>query len=280
MKYWTDVDIKDWPKLYECYQKNFRDPTEQWIFRGLAEATYDLETTLERVSDRFGVGRNGELEHNMIRHFKRHAHVYLNNPPNDNDTIEWLALMRHFGSPTRLMDWTYSFFVALFFAVEHATNDCAVWAINLEWLKKKVESTDKVDFESIRNIDRRLKSDYFFQRVFNRQPPIALVYSLNPEKLNERLIVQQGLFLVPGDISVSFKDNLDAVCNIPEAVDYVWKIIIDKDVELRREILLYLHRMNINKASLFPGLDGFAGSFETRLANDKIFFPKEDGFNP
>ena len=46
--------------------------------------------------------------------------MYLNNTPEKNNWVEWLALMRHYGGPARLLDWTYSFFVAVFLATEKA----------------------------------------------------------------------------------------------------------------------------------------------------------------
>jgi hypothetical protein len=79
------------------------------------------------------------MERKMIRQFKRQSHRYLENPPKDDDTIEWLALVQHFGSPTRFQDWTYSFFVALFFAVEAAEKRCPVWAIDMDWLREKAK---------------------------------------------------------------------------------------------------------------------------------------------
>jgi len=54
--------------------------------------------------------------------------------------VEWLALMRHYGAPTRLMDWTWSFYVAVFFAMHdippESEDNCAVWALNLDELRK------------------------------------------------------------------------------------------------------------------------------------------------
>jgi hypothetical protein len=85
------------------------------------------------------------------------------------------------------------------------------------------------------------------------------------------LIVQQGLFIVPADISKPFGENLDAIQNTEtNDQNYVWKITVDDDVELRREILSHLHRMNINRASLFPGLSGFAESLATYVANPEL----------
>jgi hypothetical protein len=113
--------VREWPDSVDLYNK-FAQTKTQWVFRRLPDANYKLQTSVERVSRRFGRNLNElrEIENKMIRRFKRHAPLYLQNPPSGDDTIEWLALMQHFGSPTRFQDWTYSFFVALFFAVEAA----------------------------------------------------------------------------------------------------------------------------------------------------------------
>ena len=85
------------------------------------------------------------------------------------------------------------------------------------------------------------------------------------------MIVQQGLFLAPADISKPFKENLDALCeNDSNAEARVWKIIVDASVSSKREILRHLHRMNITRASLFPGLSGCAESLATYLANPDL----------
>lgn len=190
--------VKNWRELFHLYQEQFGDSHKQWVFRGLPDARYQLETNLERVAKRFGIDFNrlSKLELKMIRYFKRQAHHYLENPPKDDDPIEWLALMQHFGSPTRLLDWSYSFFVAMFFAVERANSQCAVWAINMDWIIKSAERLiPEVTFKILRKKDPNLKSEGFFKLVFCNQPPLTLVYSLNPERLNKRLTVQQGLFL-------------------------------------------------------------------------------------
>jgi hypothetical protein len=224
-----DNRIERWEDALKLYD-SFAQSGRQWIFRGLPDAGYELETTLERARERFAKDWKDlrVMEKRMIRQFKRQAHLYLENPPKDDDTIEWLALMQHFGAPTRLLDWTYSFFVALFFAVEKAEKEkeCAVGAIDMKWVIDTVESLKEDDFKILRDEDPNLKSGYFFDLIFDKRPPIPLVYSLNPERLNERLIVQQGLFLAPADISKPFEDNLDAICkNDPDAKNHIRKII-------------------------------------------------------
>ena len=71
------------------------------------------------------------LELSLLRNFRKYAH---GQPAPGIDSIwHWLALGQHHGLPTRLIDWTYSPFVALHFATEHPDEydrDGIVWCVN------------------------------------------------------------------------------------------------------------------------------------------------------
>src|SRR5438093_2893211 len=73
-------------------------------------------------------------------------------------TLEWLALMQHYGAPTRLLDFTYSFWIALFFAFEEAENDCSVVALD--------PSSSATKKEKI--------STRFFRRILKTQPILTI----------------------------------------------------------------------------------------------------------
>jgi FRG domain len=92
-------------------------------------------TTLERL-DAVPVF---EAERYLLSTFQRRAHHYITYPPERDDELEWLALMQHHGAPTRLLDWTKSPYVELFFALEPimGADFAAVWAIDLDWCKQQ-----------------------------------------------------------------------------------------------------------------------------------------------
>ena len=73
--------------------------------------------------------------------------------------------------------------------------------------------------------------------------------------MNRRLILQRGIFLVLGDITHSFMDNLEAV-DSPE--DLLVEIPLSDDRAFLEEATRELLSMNMSSATLFPGLDGFA----------------------
>ena len=91
------------------------------------------------------------------------------------------------------------------------------------------------------------------------EKPVRSIWAVNPFRLNERLTVQQGVFLCPGDLTASFEDNLIAGGPTPSNL-VCFELSTEPDA--RREMLSALHSMNINYASLFPGLDGFCRSLK------------------
>lgn len=241
-----------------------RSEEKQWIFRGQTNAEWGLETTLERLARRFSIDFNELLtiENGMVRKFQRAAPLYLSRPLQKCDKMQWLALMQHHGSPTRLLDWTYSFFVAAYFAFETAKPEshCAIWMIDCEWLRERTKESVADDVRSLINNDEDLKKPKTVKRILDNPSPNSTVCRINPFLLNERLILQQGTFLAPGDVTKSFMDNFCGLCSSGTPNDRFVKVILHADLSFTREAISELHRMNINRSTLFPGIDGFANS--------------------
>ena len=57
----------------------------------------------------------------MIKYFQSTVHLHLSMLPEKNGKLEWLAIMQDYGTPTRLLDVTFSLHVATCFALESGT---------------------------------------------------------------------------------------------------------------------------------------------------------------
>jgi len=231
-----------------------------------------LRHGFERACTRLNVFGQDRIrvENNMIREFKRRLHHYTANVPAKNATAEWLALMQDYGAPTRLLDFTYSPYVAAYFAFEfaEANSNVAIWAVNDGWFAEQWNSLPK-GLKDKYDIYRDSREEYgeYFDDIFMRKRLKRLFLPVNPFRLNERLAYQRGVFLCPGDVSASLEENVSVYEDNAKLAEHIIKYIIPTGLKNENtiETLEYLDTMNISRITLFPGLDGFAQSFEPRI---------------
>lgn len=251
----------------------------KFIFRG-QKAAHPLATSLERACKRIDgdLTKAKKREEAISREFKRRFHHYAQHVPSDRNPLEWLALMQHHGAPTRLLDWTYSFYVAAYFAVEHsieaysvtdAEPEAALWVMNSTWCVEEaihqLQLQDKsLNAALVRRTLTTADDEEEVAPAFLPHPGVTFVCVVTPFKLNERLTIQKGVFASVGDVTKSFEDNLRALDGYDREQNLVkLKIPYGELNEIREE----LYNMNITRATLFPGLDGFAQSLKMNLAS-------------
>jgi len=281
----SQVPVKSWEDLRERYDF-FRKKQSKFIFRGQS-AHGNLKTSLERAFVEFAVEGDDrrKLEKKLIRSFKRKAHHYLQDVPEHSDTLGWLALMQHYGAPTRLLDWTYSFWRAVHCVADKNTPKVEVWAMDANWFNgqteaelrksigKQSEDCDKSRVLSALdhvNDEEDYKGEFANSRsevvqfIMDCQALPPSVYNVTPFELNDRVIYQQATFVMPGDITKCFMQNLEPYGN--ECKDHLYRVVTELSQDERKKVIKELYNMNINEAVLFPGLDGFARSLRLRLA--------------
>jgi hypothetical protein len=257
-------------------------PLEPGNYHILKEA---LRSHLDRAFTEFEIADckdRHEIEWGLMRTFRRRAHLYTGH--REDDWLERLGLMAHYEAPHRMLDWNYSFFNALYFAVNgsHHKGDCVIWAINKRWLAEEARALEEIILEEMQITPdfknkvacmrdyRTCKSPLFDTKVIHFlmvTNNISGIYPVTPYYQNERLSIQQGTFICAGTINQTWGENLNtALLRHPDQQPLV-KIPIYLTTEKRKEVLCELHAMNISQATLFPDLGGFAQSLRTRLAD-------------
>lgn len=248
---WPTEEIENWNEFESAISKKLY---RNWLYRGHSEIDWKLESSLFRLFDdtqailpgnrKFAKDRH---EDELIRVFQSHAHLYVENLPPKKNKLEWLSLMQHYGAPTRLLDMTFSPYVAAFFALEIGQDDCCIFAL------KHGHFMD-IDAEHFKNENYR-ESIFSDQR---REKSFFIPFE--PEMKNERLVAQQGAFLVS---STNYETYDTIISNYEFTHSKGVKYILKKS--MRYEGLKKLKLMNITSATLFPGIDGFCRSLKTQV---------------
>ncbi len=174
------------------------------VFRGAGNADWDLETSLDRCA-KF---HHAAAEKLLIESFERGLPKTLQSFPPKDDRVSWMALMRHYGLPSRLLDCTENLSVAAYFAVaDKPESDFAIWAFDIESVQRSAEQSIGILNAAANPITPpELGSSPMFTSAFqNTTRFIALV---DAKDKTERQRKQRGLFLCPGNSEWPFWRNL------------------------------------------------------------------------
>jgi hypothetical protein len=235
-------------------------PYSNWAFRGERDGSWPLYSSISRYLQHHVVAREAwpEQESRILRIFKRKAHQFLDRPPEWDDDFQWLALMQHHGAPTRLIDFTWSPYVAAFFALERTLGDCVVWAMN----PASVASSRTPESD---HMDPRITGNFGMHFLQGNE---RFIWMGEPRTMNRRLIAQSGTFLVPGVLDVPVEEILSD----RDQTNILAKFVLANSV--RDQGMRELYRMNIIFATLFPDLDGLARSMGYELEFHWAYNPR------
>lgn len=202
------------------------------FFRGQPNASWPLLPGLGRL----GIVNPKNKEQVLYYDFDNYSGPLL---PENRNPWRTIFLMQHHGLPTRLLDWTGSFGVALYFALKGAKGNAAVWILDPYELNKHTVSNQALLSPS------DLDSDYEKMFILESAKLDGSVIALAPPRHHARLFSQGGYFTLHRDLD----KGLETIC--PSALT---KVEIPR--KLFPEAQKFLKLAGINEFSLFPDLDG------------------------
>jgi FRG domain-containing protein len=176
-------------------------------------------------------------------------------PERPNNSWEWYFLMQHSGAPTRLLDWTESALIALYFAVKGARKgkDAAVWILEPWKLNEYVADIAEVIApgaeegivkEHAARYKPWLPERYAESESLKPQLPVAIY----PTHFSRRISSQRSCFTIHG----SDKDGFD---HLPDKFrSYLRKVIIPADAS--HDVETSLSVVGVDELTIFPDLDG------------------------
>ena len=247
---WQQQQLNSWPDFVEVVERlNFNENGDAgWYLRGQSNTMWPLRPSLARCLGNVAVERALGIEFGAYRRFLSQFHLHA---PADGvnrspwNIIAWWMVMQHHSCPTRLLDWTLSPYVALYFAVEQsAETDGAVWFFPSSALETiMTERYGKLAPESKQCLESH---------------DIRAVYPIEATQHSQRSAPQQAVFTICTHVLGDHGDAIADAFSGQEDRHPLNKIIVP--ASLKNECLSRLRIMNITPDSLFPGLDGLGRS--------------------
>jgi FRG domain len=249
----NDIRVATWTELNErLYEDSWKEELRRFrsdfAFRGMAQAAHSLQTSLKRLH-----GDYAELEGHMLRNLRKYAQ--RDAVPGDS-IWNWLALAQHHGLPTRLLDWTYSPYVAMHFATEDVDqydHDGVIWCVDYvktnHLLPGKLKAILKKEGSNVFSVEMLSVAAKTLE-AFEKLHAADFVVFFEPPSLDDRIVNQYALFSMMSNPSAELDQWLRDNSGLYR------RIIIPH--ELKWEIRDKLDQANITERVLFPGLDGLS----------------------
>jgi len=253
-------------KNIEVLIKTINSHPNNYIYRGQADAAWALESSLERIiGPTWDASLAMKLETHALSEFECRFHLYDAENTSPKSKLSWMAAMQHYGVPTRLIDFTTSPYVALYFAIESfrptPSKQFALYAIDWSAVMQRSFQLlrDNVPGFSHTSDSHRNFQDEIFDKTVDPQCR-DVVWVTEPKQLNKRLDRQSGCFVLSGNRAKRLMEILDS--SDYKDVDFIKYEISES---LYESVLSLLRKMNLNSKTLYGDLGGLGNWLRMEL---------------
>lgn len=246
-------------------------------FRGHQRAEWSLSPRIFREYGRLRQRERTNKEDEIREEFIVRAPVLCESPPCEEPARaewEWYFMAQHFGTPTRLLDWTEGALIALYFAVKDNPGhyDAAVWALDPYRLNNFTVRRNYVIPPSAVGVtedELKLVQPWLPHRFTKRRLPPGAI-AVYPTHTARRISTQRSCFTIHGGDQAAL-DKL-----YQNRADCLMKIFIPARcaVTIRQE----LDVAGIDEATIYPDLTGLGRAITLRWKLEKHPKPHEGAF--
>jgi len=232
---------------------------DEFFWRGQSDASWRLCSSLYRFFKGNDIPDTNKLrlERLSIQQFRASHNRVVNQPSGGEriSTTDIMVKMQHYDCPTRLLDWTWSPYIAAYFAlIDIKPAGGAIYGLNITEYQAMIGPELPLD-----DYDHGLLTS-LPDRILNRflDSKIRFPIPINPTAYTGREFQQQSTFLLDLVLQSTTEENLEGL-----APDYLHKINLSPDIVANA--LEDLATMNIDGFHLFEGVEGCAKKARERL---------------
>ena len=261
-------EIKDWQDFSSLAEKlSSGGPEGPIIFRGQPDTEWHLTPSLTRMLKDNGLDQDQGLfvERKALESFRRQAHLaaeFCKDLALTDSLLCW-EIMQHYNAPTRLLDWSKSPYVALYYSVEDLSEkNGALFSFDaghLDW--KKTVRLENAGIDCVPHDFQQLR------KSMNNKEYEKTIMVVSCPKPTDRMVAQQSSLTVCTELLSDhdvFADNVVfSGVHGGEGCSIVKKYIIPS--KLKPKFLANLEMMNITANALFPGIDGLGRSIKEMI---------------
>lgn len=237
--------------------------SNSYAFRGQANSKWPLLSSLERMVP--DAKRRRYIEDFTLRDFIKKFPLYSGDIIKPENKLSWISLMQHYGIPTRLLDFTTSPYVALYFAIENITPNkedfLSIYAIDYEKLVEEscrfVKGHTNLIDEYSNNFSE--KCEEAFEKVLDINS-YDVLWFVDPMQLNDRLEKQAGTFLMSGSFNKSIDDLIKSEKYKNIGIE---ELLISHN--FLENIYALLRKINLGPKNIYGNIEGLAKHLQMQV---------------
>lgn len=229
---------------YKQWVSNIVKNNASCFCRGQVDPTWKLQTSFHRLAKHNNISIIQYLD-NILPDVQYHIGAVCNEYIDLTKAIElgsFLALVQHYGFPTPLLDWTFSPYIAAYFAYREV-NDSILQNENV-----KIYVFDHNSWSQT------------FKQIHDLRETVQYVSIIRPyAKHNQRIIPQQSIFTVT---NIDDMEQYIMAREIEVKKQFLYTALLS--VKEKSIVMKELNLMGINEMTMFPSIDGICRALKTQ----------------